>query len=689
MHPLLSSLLFRLSILLALALSTRAASDPGWILPEDGTSFGRSVPIIVEVSAAIPAGYYAEIYQGENLKGSLLIESLSGGIRRYSGWINFSADGGYTLTAKVTDGFTVTTVEGPSIHVVTPAPAPTFYPEPASNITAVSMTLHGGFDMHGVDVSNQYRYWEYGTTTAYGNSTRGRIFVIGQTEPVAKVTKQQFGIHGLQPSTTYHYRLVFNGVPGPDQVATTTANHTPEARNDFGVVGPNGTAEIYVLRNDSDEGVMLEQTFTNTVISAVSTPAHGTVEISQSGIPRLRYTAGVSFEESDTFTYTIRDPFGGEATASVLIRSREAYLDSISGRYSTVGLYDAVPIATLSVNAGKGGAYSGVLVYYGARFSFSGRFHQADDAESPSNVSLRLPREGRPPLRLDFGIFTDDYFYPGIPAIMGWVEDEAIGKSADLDIAPILLGAGEAVPEAGQFNVEMRNPSVASAANSQARIAAPTVDISGTPQGHGFSTMKLSKRGALIVRGKTGDHQPFSSGAHMRSDRKIMLNARSGAGRRGSLYGIVGFDALQATSSEGSLHWSGPTRTAGAYQAGFSLTLNAEGKKFDSPAPKADAFSFPANSLRMIKVTIHDHNGGVIAEDTMTLDSHNRLDSGPGKAFRIRIRINRETGTFRGTLVRSESSSIRLSGIIQPGEGRGVGVVGATGFEAPVELTLP
>ena len=69
--------------------------------------------------------------------------------------------------------------------------------------------------------------------------------------------------------------------------------------------------DISVLRNDTDgEGDPL-------TITAIETPPNGTVAPVSSGV--LRYTPVAGFTGTDTFSYTIADGFGGEATAIVRV----------------------------------------------------------------------------------------------------------------------------------------------------------------------------------------------------------------------------------------------------------------------------------------------------------------------------------------------------------------------------------
>jgi hypothetical protein len=86
----------------------------------------------------------------------------------------------------------------------------------AKDVGFTSATLTGvaGPNVWNGDITRYY--FEYGTTTAYGSTTReGRIGRcprgITTPSPYCKVPKKQrvwAPIYGLQPCTTYHYQLV-------------------------------------------------------------------------------------------------------------------------------------------------------------------------------------------------------------------------------------------------------------------------------------------------------------------------------------------------------------------------------------------------------------------------------------------------------------------------------------------------
>lgn len=88
-------------------------------------------------------------------------------------------------------------------------------------------------------------------------------------------------------------------------------NGAPSAADDVATVDYESSANLIdVLANDSDPD---NDTL---IITAVSTPAHGSVEITAGGIS---YTPMAGYSGADSFTYTISDGRGGSATASVAV----------------------------------------------------------------------------------------------------------------------------------------------------------------------------------------------------------------------------------------------------------------------------------------------------------------------------------------------------------------------------------
>ena len=75
--------------------------------------------------------------------------------------------------------------------------------EPASNISKVSATLNASYVGNGQDT---HYYFEWGTTTAYGNQTASAPGDDNGSGSGAQTASSAIG--GIEPGTTYHYRVI-------------------------------------------------------------------------------------------------------------------------------------------------------------------------------------------------------------------------------------------------------------------------------------------------------------------------------------------------------------------------------------------------------------------------------------------------------------------------------------------------
>jgi hypothetical protein len=118
----------------------------------------------------------------------------------------------YRLVAKSDGG----TVYGVDEAFTTPAP-PTATTEAATGVTQTHSTLNGTVAAGG---SETHYHFEYGTTSSYGSSTPEGNAGSGRGSELEQAT-----LTGLEPNTTYHYRLVASntwGVSYGKETLTTT-----------------------------------------------------------------------------------------------------------------------------------------------------------------------------------------------------------------------------------------------------------------------------------------------------------------------------------------------------------------------------------------------------------------------------------------------------------------------------------
>jgi hypothetical protein len=125
----------------------------------------------------------------------------------------------------------------------TPVP-PVATTGPASGVTQTQITLNGTVNPWGSDT---HYHFEYGTTAGYGSSTAS-----GDAGSGASVVAESATVPGLQPGTTYHYRLVASNEGGTgygaDEVFTTLPAYRPAAivhsgNQDVFATSTNGAVE--------------------------------------------------------------------------------------------------------------------------------------------------------------------------------------------------------------------------------------------------------------------------------------------------------------------------------------------------------------------------------------------------------------------------------------------------------------
>lgn len=108
------------------------------------------------------------------------------------------------------------TLSATALRSVTGTQSPTAVTSSATAITSTRATLNGSVNPNGITTRT---WFEYGTTTAYGNTTTVGIGAGTGAVP------HSADISGLRPNTTYHYRIVARSRAGTrtsaDQTFTT------------------------------------------------------------------------------------------------------------------------------------------------------------------------------------------------------------------------------------------------------------------------------------------------------------------------------------------------------------------------------------------------------------------------------------------------------------------------------------
>ncbi|TSC59517.1 MAG: hypothetical protein LiPW15_822 [Parcubacteria group bacterium LiPW_15] len=180
---------------------------------------------------------------------------------------------------------------------------PSIYLNAANNITENSATLNGYIDPQGKPTTY---YFEYGVSQSYGYTTNSQTITSPQT-----VT---FSIYGLQPNTTYYYRLVAQSECGTNRTSafsfTTPGGYTPPQQ------------QIYC--NPQNQNVNV-----NDWVNFNATGGNGNYYWSTSG-DASPYSGngqsfGTRFSNNGTKIVTVSSSNGGSAQCIVYINTPQQY----------------------------------------------------------------------------------------------------------------------------------------------------------------------------------------------------------------------------------------------------------------------------------------------------------------------------------------------------------------------------
>jgi hypothetical protein len=174
-----------------------------------------------------------------------------------------------------------------SVTGVAEAAAPVVVTGSATHISGGSAILHGSVNPGGVDTDYTF---SYGVTASYGSATAARSAGSGEKKVSVAET-----VTGLQPGTTYHFRIsgvsAAGSVSGAD-VTFTTAGNPPSAvwtgpatavgkqkADVTGAINPNGAATTWYVQYGTSENYTV-QTFPQSIVAGsvavpVTTPLSG------------------------------------------------------------------------------------------------------------------------------------------------------------------------------------------------------------------------------------------------------------------------------------------------------------------------------------------------------------------------------------------------------------------------------
>lgn len=234
-------------------------------IPSAATSASLNFWMRVTTSEVLTTAFDYLYVEVRNSSGSVLstVATYSNRTASATGWNNYavtlpSSYAGQTIQIAfhgTTDSNTVTVFRIDDVSLTVSVPSPSVVTTSASSITSTSATANGTVNPNGT-LTNAY--YDYGTTTAYGQTTSSTSVGLG-TSPVSVNGL----LAGLNSSTTYHYRLVATNTNGQttygsDATFTTSAPSLPNLTP-------------YQSSGWSDKIVVSRSTGTNTDSSGLTT----------------------------------------------------------------------------------------------------------------------------------------------------------------------------------------------------------------------------------------------------------------------------------------------------------------------------------------------------------------------------------------------------------------------------------
>jgi hypothetical protein len=401
------------------------------------------------------------------------------------------------------------------------------------------------------------------------------------------------------------------------RIVTVSPSPAPVARADryFTAGASRAPLILHVLDNDT------ANVPASLTIVSVTTPSLGTAAISGDG-RTITYTPRVVFASaaaSDLFSYTIRDGFGGTATAQVTIGNSARQLHGVydgllSDGTNTVGFLRLALTAT--------GTWTGTLQLGTVSTSIRARFDLENSARVTTGgqlLTLQFARTGEPVIAVTLGA----------------------GTVGTLTRAPFNATTHRS-PKAGRYSVLLPAP------------AAGVLPPDTLPGGAGYAAMVISPSGLALLAGRCGDGTLWSAKCFLKEDDTMALYVivRYQPGRAGTLAGLVSFRELAGVSDcDGALAWFKPPQTSPAkYPARFTASIPALGCRYVAPVAK-QALVFTNLTRGAAQLTVAGADLVAPITDTIAVFRNNTVIETSTPGDHLVLVINPATGLFSGSLL--------------------------------------
>lgn len=582
----------------------------------------------------------------------------------------------------------------------TSAVAPVAVTQSATNVGISFATLHGTVTPNDLAVAVSFEIAESEAALLGAGASPVAAspanLIAGITTPQA-VTGT---VSGLPPSPggVYFYRIKASSgdvTAVGDPVSFTLQNTLPVARDDAFII--LGDDALPVLANDTDA----DPGDTRKVV-AVESPTEA-----QFGMPVFNPTTGqqITYEpnsffagsaDGDSFSYTIEDSRGGQATATVRVFHTSVLAGTYSGLIGTEGTGAAA--GRLDITLTRTGQITGSFKWQGQLYTFKGATLGKD-----GTLTVTKPKIDGGGAVLDIALTLD----PATRILTGTLEDTAtvpstVARAEVTGTATTNDLALEDLPEPGIYASYIDSGLLGSALAE----GAPEAGARIVPRGLGFTQITVKGKTTSRSRparavGRMPDDQPFSSGA---KGLTRALRAASGQARYplfvDNLYpkvrddsgrlrsgGVVSGPLLFTRAGErfdSDLNWerlenpSAP-RFAGGIR-GFRAVLNAI--RYGRPAPG----NLPAgivNDSRDVNAKIEFREGDLPMLITRSLKL-TRAGTGPVKARveplnpaanveMVKLSMNAVNGKFSGSFHFPGTGVLtKFNGVFKNADGQGV-----------------
>ena len=457
------------------------------------------------------------------------------------------------------------------------------------------------------------------------------------------VTKVEFfeGANKLGEDTTSPYELNAGVLPVGTYMITAVATDdrsdsvtssvatlyvveaTPVPVDDNAFVGLT-YAKINPRRNDAGPtGLPL------TIVAVGGAPTKGTVTIIEAGA-RVLYTvlSPLATNESDTFTYTVRNSLGREATANITVHPAP-----LKGSQFVTVLRDhhGEAFGYVTYSFIRTGGFTGAVTYNGKRFAFKGSL----TGDSPLVVNVKRGTVVVPlPLNVSAGAIADG----------------SVTLATDV-LDPI--GAEEWTGNAVRSPYNTANPPALAGYYTLGFDADSAVaGDSAYPQGGAGLSVRITPTGAVRIIGRSPDGVGVSGTSYLLTGDHFPFFMTTGpAIRRGKWHGDVQF-TTSGPELTGNSEWTMPVRVGALlYPAGFTVNMPAIGCAYARPATPSGMLSLPT-----INFTFMDAGFIIPTSVVVTLGS---VAQTAGPAPIVATRAGRVYGTIGGQVRNTQAGGIQ------------------------------